>query len=77
METAAKHGLVHPASNDIVDDLALVAASANGYIAAFETLVGRYDRKLLRIALRITDNREDAQEAVLVPSLSHVIPATV
>jgi RNA polymerase sigma-70 factor, ECF subfamily len=45
-------------------DLALVEASRSGHIAAFEELVRRYDRKLLRIALQVTHNQEDAQEAV-------------
>lgn len=46
------------------DDLALVHATNNGDMAAFEELVRRYDRKLLRIALNITRNREDAEEVV-------------
>ena len=46
------------------DDLYLVHASKNGDIAAFEQLVNRYDRKLLRIAQQVTHNREDAQDAV-------------
>jgi RNA polymerase sigma-70 factor (ECF subfamily) len=46
------------------EDLALVEASMSGDIAAFEELVRRYDRKLLRIALQVTHNQEDAQEAV-------------
>lgn len=46
------------------DDLALVHASKNGNIAAFEELVRRYDRKLLRIAQHLTHNREDAEDAV-------------
>src|SRR6266436_1375613 len=46
------------------DDLDLVHASKNGDIAAFEQLVKRYDRKLLRIAQYVTHNREDAQDAV-------------
>lgn len=46
------------------DDLALVHATNNGDVAAFEELVRRYDRKLLRIALNITRNREDAEEVV-------------
>ena len=45
-------------------DLDLVHASKNGDIAAFEQLVNRYDRKLLRIAQQVTHNREDAQDAV-------------
>lgn len=46
------------------DDLALVHATQNGDVSAFEQLVGRYDRKLLRIAEHITHNREDSQDAV-------------
>jgi hypothetical protein len=36
------------------DDLDLVHASKNADVAAFEQLVKRYDRKLLRIAQSIT-----------------------
>src|SRR5260370_3956145 len=46
------------------DDLDLVHASKNGNTAAFEQLVKRYDRKLLRIAQSVTHNREDWQDAV-------------
>src|SRR6202167_6213187 len=46
------------------DDLDLVHATKNGDVAAFEQLVKRYDRKLLRIALSVTHNREDSQDAV-------------
>jgi RNA polymerase sigma-70 factor (ECF subfamily) len=46
------------------DDLDLVHATKNGEVAAFEQLVKRYDRKLLRIAQSITHNREDSQDAV-------------
>ena len=46
------------------DDLDLVHATQNGDISAFEQLVGRYDRKLLRIALSVTHNREDSQDVV-------------
>jgi RNA polymerase sigma-70 factor, ECF subfamily len=46
------------------DDLDLVHATKNGDVAAFEQLVRRYDRKLLRIAQSITHNREDSQDAV-------------
>ena len=45
-------------------DLDLVHASKNGDVAAFEQLVNRYDRKLLRIAQSVTRNREDSQDAV-------------
>jgi RNA polymerase sigma-70 factor (ECF subfamily) len=46
------------------DDLDLVHASKNGDVAAFEQLVKRYDRKLLRIAQSVTRNKEDSQDAV-------------
>ena len=46
------------------DDLELVHASKNGDVAAFEELVKRYDRKLLRISQHVTHNREDSQDAV-------------
>src|ERR1700676_4010412 len=46
------------------DDLDLVQASKNGDVAAFEQLVKRYDRKLLRIAHNLTHNTEDSQDAV-------------
>src|SRR6202011_4439703 len=46
------------------NDLDLVHASKNGDVAAFEQLVKRYDRRLLRIAQSVTHNREDSQDAV-------------
>jgi len=46
------------------DDLDLVHATKDGDVAAFEQLVKRYDRKLLRIAQCVTHNREDSQDAV-------------
>ena len=46
------------------EDLALVQASQKGDTIAFEELIKRYDRKLLRIALNVTRNHEDAEEAV-------------
>ena len=46
------------------DDLDLVHATKNGDVAAFEQLVKRYDRKLLRIAQSITHHREDSQDIV-------------
>src|SRR5580700_8191454 len=46
------------------NDIDLVHASKNGDVSAFEQLVVRYDRKLLRIAQHITNNREDSQDAV-------------
>jgi|SRR5580698_4109442 RNA polymerase sigma-70 factor (ECF subfamily) len=46
------------------DDLELVHATQNGDVSAFEQLVKRYDRKLLRIAQNFTHNLEDAQDVV-------------
>jgi RNA polymerase sigma-70 factor (ECF subfamily) len=46
------------------DELDLVHASKNGDVAAFEQLVKRYDRRLLRIAQSVTHNREDSQDVV-------------
>ena len=46
------------------DDLDLVHASKNGDVAAFEQLVKKYDRQLLRISQSVTHNREDSQDAV-------------
>ena len=42
----------------------LVHASKGGDVSAFEELVKRYDRKLLRIAQNLMRNREDAEDVV-------------
>jgi RNA polymerase sigma-70 factor (ECF subfamily) len=52
------------AMNESCDDLALVHATKTGDVNAFEKLVKRYDRRLLRIAQNLTHNREDAEDAV-------------
>jgi RNA polymerase sigma-70 factor (ECF subfamily) len=46
------------------DDLTLVHAAKRGNVAAFDKIVRRYDRKLLRIAQSVTRNREEAEDAV-------------
>jgi RNA polymerase sigma-70 factor (ECF subfamily) len=46
------------------NDLDLVHASKEGDAAAFEQLVKRYDRRLLRISQTVTRNREDSEDAV-------------
>ncbi|PYX47417.1 MAG: RNA polymerase subunit sigma-24 [Acidobacteria bacterium] len=46
------------------NDLDLVHASKKGDVAAFEQLVKRYDRRLLRISQTVTRNREDSEDAV-------------
>jgi RNA polymerase sigma-70 factor (ECF subfamily) len=45
-------------------DTALVAAAKSGSTGAFDVLVQRHMRKFLRIAQRVTRNREDAQDVV-------------
>lgn len=46
------------------DDLTLVHATMRGDVSAFEKLVRKYDRKLLRIAQNVMHNRQDAEDAV-------------
>jgi len=46
------------------DESALVASAKAGDISSFETLVGRYERKIFRLAQNITQNREDAEDAM-------------
>ena len=46
------------------EDLPLVNATKNGDLAAFEQLVKRYDRRLLRIAQNVTHDPIDAQDVV-------------
>src|SRR6202795_1924790 len=46
------------------DEPILVAAAKAGDISAFETLVSRYERKIFRLAQNITQNREDAEDAM-------------
>jgi len=46
------------------DEPALVAAAKGGDVSAFETLVGRYERKIFRLTQNITQNREDAEDSM-------------
>jgi RNA polymerase sigma-70 factor, ECF subfamily len=46
------------------DDMTLVHACKSGDVGAFEELVTRHERKLFRIALHVTQNREDARDVV-------------
>jgi RNA polymerase sigma-70 factor, ECF subfamily len=46
------------------DEASYVAAARAGDIAAFETLVSRYERKIFRLAMNITQNREDAEDVM-------------
>jgi RNA polymerase sigma-70 factor, ECF subfamily len=58
---------LNPATVSIADqDLALVEASKRGDVVAFEEIVCRYDRTLLRIAQVVTQDLEEAQEVVQI-----------
>jgi RNA polymerase sigma-70 factor, ECF subfamily len=46
------------------DEPLLVAAAKSGDVSAFETLVSRYERKIFRLTQNITQNREDAEDAM-------------
>lgn len=46
------------------DEHLLVAAAKGGDPAAFEELVNRYERKIFRLTMNITRNREDAEDAM-------------
>ena len=46
------------------DEPILVAAAKAGDISAFDTLVNRYERKIFRLTQNITQNREDAEDAM-------------
>jgi RNA polymerase sigma-70 factor (ECF subfamily) len=56
----------HPLPSQVVkdDEPQLVAAAQAGNIDAFETLVERYERKIFRLTQNITQNREDAEDAM-------------
>ena len=56
----------HPLPSQVVreDEPQLVAAAKAGEVSAFETLVGRYERKIFRLTQNITQNREDAEDAM-------------
>ncbi len=46
------------------DESALVSAAKAGDAAAFEELVNRYERKIFRLTMNITQNREDAEDSM-------------
>lgn len=45
-------------------DLELVESARAGDVSAFSTLVNRYERRILRLAKRITQNEEDAEDVL-------------
>jgi RNA polymerase sigma-70 factor (ECF subfamily) len=46
------------------DESKLVSAAKAGDITAFEELVNRYERKIFRLGMNITQNREDAEDVM-------------
>jgi len=46
------------------DESKLVSAAKAGDISAFEELVNRYERKIFRLGMNITQNREDAEDVM-------------
>jgi len=56
------HRLASKVARD--DEPLLVAAAKSGDAAAFEELVNRYERKIFRLTMNITRNREDAEDAM-------------
>ena len=46
------------------DEAQLVSAAKAGDISAFEELVNRYERKIFRLGMNITQNREDAEDVM-------------
>src|SRR5665213_3485988 len=51
-----------PEATEVHPDVALVARAKAGDNAAFEQLVRQYERQIFRVALHITQNREDAED---------------
>jgi RNA polymerase sigma-70 factor (ECF subfamily) len=64
-----------PSSVAKEDEHLLVAAAQTGDAGAFEELVNRYERKIFRLTMNITGNREDAEDAMqdaFLKSYSHL-----
>jgi len=55
---------IQKAYGDTGEELALVTAARKGDLAAFESLIKLYDRKVFRIANHITHHTEDAEDVV-------------
>jgi RNA polymerase sigma-70 factor (ECF subfamily) len=55
-----------PLASTIVrdDEGALVSAAKGGDTGAFEELVNRYERKIFRLGMNITQNKEDAEDVM-------------
>jgi RNA polymerase sigma-70 factor (ECF subfamily) len=56
----------HPRPSTIAreDEHLLVAAAKGGDLSAFNELVNRYERKIFRLTMNITRNKEDAEDSM-------------
>lgn len=57
------------------DEQALVSSAKAGDVSSFEKLVARYERRIFRLARRITQNNEDAEDvmqAAFLKSFEHL-----
>lgn len=73
MSTPNPHRLASKVARE--DEHQLVAAAKSGDVTAFEELVSRYERKIFRLTMNITRNREDAEDAMqdaFLKSYSHL-----
>jgi RNA polymerase sigma-70 factor (ECF subfamily) len=73
VSTANPHKLPSTVAKE--DEHLLVAAAKAGDTRAFEELVERYERKIFRLTMNITRNREDAEDAMqdaFMKSYSHL-----
>ena len=53
-----------PATSPIIDETAVVLQAREGDVKAFSELVRRYESKIFRLAMHITQNREDAEDVL-------------
>ena len=53
-----------PATSQIPDETAVVLQAREGDAKAFSELVRRYEGKIFRLAMHITQNREDAGDVL-------------
>src|SRR5271166_4085373 len=53
-----------PATSQISDETAVVLQAREGDAKAFSELVRRYENKIFRLAMHITQNREDAEDVL-------------
>jgi RNA polymerase sigma-70 factor (ECF subfamily) len=73
LSTANPHKLPSTVAKE--DEHLLVAAAKAGDTGAFEELVERYERKIFRLTMNITRNREDGEDAMqdaFMKSYSHL-----